>query len=73
MFLIAYLFDVLYMFMYMLISDNEEKRRIKVQIKPISPNENATQNNVDVIKKSIEGLRLSPTSHVSCIVLLNWN
>jgi hypothetical protein len=43
------------------LSDNEEKRRIKVQIKPISPNDNHTQNNVDDIKKSIEGLRLSPT------------
>jgi len=47
------------------LSDTEEKKKIKVSIKPYSPNECIQQNNVDVIKKSIVGLRLSPTANVS--------
>ncbi len=46
-------------------ADSEANRKIKVEIKPFSPNGTTPTDNVDDIRKSIEGLRLSPTSSVS--------
>jgi len=49
--------------------DAEDRHKIKVEIKPYSPSETVPSNNVDDIKKSIEGLRLSPSTVVSIIAL----
>lgn len=53
----------------MLDSDTDDRRnKIKVEIKPFSPSEGQappTNNNLDDIRKSIEGLRLSPGTNVS--------
>lgn len=48
-------------------TDSEVGKKIKVEIKP--PNGTTPTGNVDEIRKSIEGLRLSPTSNVSiCLI-----
>ena len=47
-----------------LIPDSEVNKKFKVEIKPFSPNGSTPTGNVDDIRKSIEGLRLSPTSNV---------
>ena len=46
------------------ILDSEDRRKIKVEIKPYSPHESVPSNNVDDLKRSIEGLRLSPSAMV---------
>jgi hypothetical protein len=57
---------------FILSADSEERNRqfIKVEIKPLSPNDSANGGgggggNVEDIMKSIEGLKLSPTATVS--------
>ena len=51
-----------------LLVDSEVGKKIKVEIKPA--NGTTPTGNVDEIKKSIEGLRLSPTSNVSMPVTM---
>lgn len=43
-------------------SESDDRRKIKVEIKPVKANGTTTSDNVDVIRKSVEGLRLSPTT-----------
>ena len=43
------------------ITDDESKRKIKVAIRPLSPNGNIS-GTVDDIKNSVSQLRLSPTA-----------
>ena len=53
--------------------DGKQQSKIKVEIKPFSPNGAAPTGNVDDIRKSIEGLRLSPTSGVSTKLIPLWS
>ncbi|KAK2178953.1 hypothetical protein NP493_522g02037 [Ridgeia piscesae] len=42
-------------------SESEDRRKIKVEIKPVKAN-GTTPDNVDVLRRTVEGLRLSPTT-----------
>ena len=50
------------------IVEAEDRRKIKVEIKPVGANGTTTSDNSDLLLKSaVEGLRLSPTSIVSSV------
>jgi len=53
------------------LAESEDRRKIKVEIKPVKAN-GTTPDNVDVLRRTVEGLRLSPTtvvSRFSCIFI----
>ena len=51
------------------IEGEERRNKIKVEIKPITPNgaAAATADNLDDIRNVVLGLRLSPTAAVRCV------
>ena len=52
--------------LYLDFPDNEAGKKLRVEIKPISPNGKSTpSDNVDDIRTSVGMLRLSPTAGVS--------
>ena len=47
---------------------DEFRKKIKVQIRPLSPNSANATGTIEDIRASVEGLRLSPTATVSSII-----
>jgi len=63
--------DVRCLHQNLFLAESEDRRKIKVEIKPVKAN-GTTPDNVDVLRRTVEGLRLSPTtvvSRFSCIFI----